>query len=193
MKHLNMNRLTFWAFAAATSLGMVGTQVAHAVQLADGTTHFESPPRLIDSAIREQSVADNNVKYFFLLSVPDNAGESLERVEIVQENGTVFTREIDFEPEESIAYIGHRRRVGEQVSISHSEFDDETNTIALTFDPPIPPGTDLTIRLNAERNPRRSGIYLLGVTVYPEGDIPQGQFLGFGRFHIYDNDNDWFR
>ncbi|MEL6221720.1 MAG: DUF2808 domain-containing protein [Cyanobacteria bacterium J06627_8] len=181
------------AIATTATLSAIGVGAAQAVQFSDGTVHFENPPRLIDSAIREQSVSDNNVKYFFFLSVPDNAGEPLQRVELVQENGDLFTREIDFEPEDSIAYVGHRRSVGEELTIGVSEFNDDANTMTLTFDPPIQPGTDLTIRLNAERNPRRSGVYLFGVTAYPEGTTPQGQFLGFGRFHIFDNSNDLFR
>lgn len=189
MKHLKMLVTTTTA-----ALGVVGLGIAaQAVQLSDGTVSFEQPPRLIDSAIREQSVSDNNVKYFFHLSVPNNAGEALQRVEIVQQHGNLFTREIDFEAEESIAYVGHRRSIGEELRIGLSDFDDDTNTIVLTFDPPIPPGTDLTIRLNAERNPRRAGVYLLGVTAYPEGEAARGQFLGFGRFNIFDNGNDLFR
>ncbi|MEB3210223.1 MAG: DUF2808 domain-containing protein [Leptolyngbyaceae bacterium] len=202
-----MNHLTRLAIATTTlstiglstigisTIGMsaIGFGTAQAVQFSDGTVHFENPPRLIDSAIREQSVSDNNVKYFFLLSVPEDAGEPLQRIEIVQEHGDLFTREIDFDPEDSVAYIGHRRSVGEELTIGTSDFNDDTNTMSLTFDPPIPPGTDLTIRLNAERNPRRSGVYLMGVTAYPEGTEPSGQFLGFGRFHIFDSDNDFFR
>lgn len=179
--------------SATVALSAIGLGVAaQAVQLSDGRVYFENPPRLVDSSIREQSVSDNNVKYYFHLSIPSNAGEPLRRLDIVQEHGDLFTRKINFEADESVAYVGHRSR-GEELGIGGASFDDDINTVTLTFDPPIPPGTDLTVRLNAERNPRQEGVYLLGVTAYPTGEVPRGQFLGFGRFHIFDNGSNLFR
>ena len=189
-----MQYLKTLVMSTSVALSAIGLGVAaQAVELSDGRVHFENPPRLVDSSIRERSVSDNNVKYYFHLSVPSNAGEPLQRVDIVQEHGDLFTREINFEVDESMAYTGHRLRRGEELGIGGASFDDDTNTVTLTFDPPIPPGTDLTVRLNAARNPRRAGVYLLGVTAYPEGEIPRGQFLGFGRFHIFDNGSNVFR
>ncbi len=188
MRHLN-HVIT----ASAAALGAIAFSVAaQAIQLADGTVYFENPPRLIDSSILERSVADSNVKYYFHLTVPEDAGEALQRVEIAQQHGDLFTREVEFEAEESTAHIGHRRR-GDDISIESVQFDEDIQRITLTFNPPVPPGTDLTVRLNAERNPRRAGVYLFGVTAYPEGDVTYGQFLGYGRFHIYDNGSDFFR
>jgi len=190
-----MRHSKIFTISAAAGLAIMGMGVAaHAVQLSDGTVHFENPPRLVDSSIRQQTVADSNVKYFFHLTVPSDAGEPLQQVEIVQQNGTSFTREVEFEPEESVAFVGHGVRGDRSTAfgIGTATYDDETQTLALTFDPPIPPGTDVTIRLNAERNPRRSGVYLFGVTAYPQGAVSRGQFLGFGRFHIYDNGSDIF-
>jgi hypothetical protein len=179
--------------ASTAALGAIALSLtAHAIQLADGTVYFENPPRLVDSSILEQAVADSNVKYYFHLSVPDDAGEALQRVEIVQQNGDLFTREVEFEAEESTAYTGHRPRRGDDITIGSALFDENSQTMTLIFDPPVPPGTDLTVRLNAERNPRRAGVYLFGVTAYPEGDIAYGQFLGYGRFHIYNNGSDFF-
>lgn len=189
-----MRHSTYFATIATAALGAIAlSATTQAVQLADGTVYFENPPRLVDSSILEHSVANSNVKYYFHLRVPDDAGEALQQVEIVQQNGELFTREVAFEPEESIAYTGLRpRRRGDDLPLGTTLFNEETRTVTLIFDPPVPPGTDVTVRLNAERNPRRAGIYLFGVTAYPEGDIAYGQFLGFGRFHIYDNGSDLF-
>lgn len=168
--------------------GVAMGSAAHGVRLADGTVFFEQVPRLVDASITRQSVANRNVGYYFDLSVPDDAGEALERIEITQQDADVFTREVDFELDESQAFVGRRRERDQPLSLGAIEVDDDTHTVSVTFDPPVPAGTDLTLRLEAERNPRRSGVYLFGVTAYPEGTPSHGQFLGFGRFHIYDND-----
>lgn len=61
----------------------------------------------------------------------------------------------------------------------------------MSFDPPVPPATTVTLRLRPERNPRISGIYLFGVTAYPTA-AKRGQFLGYGRLHFYDRDSNLF-
>lgn len=193
MRYLSYLAKTIAATTTAAVIGAIALSTTNqAVQLSDGTVYFENPPRLVDSSILEQSVSDSNVKYYFHLSVPDNAGEPLQRVDIVQQHGDLFTREVEFEADESVAYTGHRRRGGDDISIASAVFDKDTQTVTVTFEPPVPPGTDLTVRLNAERNPRRAGVYLFGVTAYPEGEVAYGQFLGFGRFHIYNNGSDFF-
>ena len=192
-----LKRLNRWLVGtvALAGLGIVLTgpginRVAHAVRLADGTVFFEQVPRLVDASITRQSVSDSNVGYYFDLSIPSDAGEALERIDITQQDGDLFTREVDFELDESQAFVGRRRDRAEPLSIGSVAVDEDTHTVSVTFDPPIPAGTDLTLRLEAEKNPRRSGVYLFGVTAYPEGTPSHGQFLGFGRFNIFDNGND---
>ena len=180
--------LNLWIIAGAIALSTPGLgHIAQAVRLADGTVFFEQVPRLVDASITRQSVSDSNVGYYFDLSIPNDSGEALERIDITQQDGDVFTRTVDFELDESEAFVGRRRDRDQPLPLGTVEVDEETHTVSVTFDPPVPPGTDLTLRLEAERNPRRSGVYLFGVTAYPEGTPSHGQFLGFGRFHIYDN------
>lgn len=174
--------------------GMGIDKAAHAIRLADGTVFFEEVPRLVNASITQQSVSNSNVGYYFDLSIPRDAGEALERIDIAQQNADLFTREVSFDLEDSQAFVGRRRDRQQPLSLGTVEVDDDTHTVSVTFDPPVPAGTDLTLRLEAKRNPRRSGVYLFGVTAYPEGTPSQGQFLGFGRFHIYDNgSSDIFR
>ena len=71
--------------------------------------------------------------------------------------------------------------------------DEDQQSVTLTFDPPVAPGNTVTIALEPERNPRRSGVYLFGVTAYPSGEKTYGQFLGYGRLHFYDRGGDPFR
>ncbi|NEQ98391.1 MAG: DUF2808 domain-containing protein [Cyanothece sp. SIO2G6] len=192
-------RVALWSVATVVTLASLyprpmGINIAaQAVRLSDGKIYFEAMPRLTDATITRQSVSDRNAKYYFELSLPADAGESLQRLEITQQNGDLFTREVEFERERSLAFVGQRRSRGEELTISATLFDQDTHTTTVIFDPPITPGTDFTLRLRAERNPRQAGVYLFGVTAYPSGNGVQGQFLGFGRFHIYENDSNLFR
>ena len=53
----------------------------------------------------------------------------------------------------------------------------------IAFDPPVSPGTTVTVALRAKRNPS-GGVYLFGVTAFPAGERSWGQFLGYGRLHF---------
>ena len=189
-----MSWLKTIGIAAIIAAGTIAVSSAttQAVQLSDGTVFFERVPRLLNASLTKKSVAVGYVRYYFDLSVPSDAGEPLQRIDIAQREGRVFTQEVDFDLEDSQAFIGRRRDRGEELNISNVSLDEETRTVSVMFDPPIPPGTDLTVRLRARRNPRRSGVYLFGVTAYPQGEQAHGQFLGFGRFHIFDNGNNSF-
>ena len=184
-----MKRLNRWMIGTLALASLSIGSAAQAVRLADGTVFFEQVPRLVKASITQQSVSDSNVGYYFDLSIPSDAGEALGRIDITQQDADLFTREVDFELEESQAFVGRRRDRDQPLSLGTVSVDEDTHTVSVTFDPPVPAGTDLTLRLEADRNPRRSGVYLFGVTAYPEGTPSHGQFLGFGRFHIYDNDS----
>jgi hypothetical protein len=77
---------------------------------------------------------------------------------------------------------------GEALTLGNVTADEENQTVSVTFDPPVPPGTVVTLGLKAERNPRSGGVYLFGVTAFPPGESAYGQFLGYGRFNFYESD-----
>jgi Protein of unknown function (DUF2808) len=153
---------------------------AHAVQLADGTVYFNSPPRLVGASTTQNSVYAWSATYYFTLNVPENAGEPLQKVTIAQAEGTDIVRFFDKEAE---AYEGDRR--GNRLSIG-TVSDRKTQTVTVQFNPPVQPGRKVTIALSPQRNPAYSGVYLFGVTAFPTGEKSHGQFLGFGRLHFYD-------
>lgn len=182
------------AGAALLSCGavMVAAPGLRAVQVADGTVFFDRPPLFGEATTTRDAAGRANPTYYFTLTVPEDAGEALQRVEITQRNGDSRFREVDFEPEEAQAFVGSGRR-GEPLSLGEVVWDDESETLSVEFDPPVAPGTDVALRLEADRNPRRGGVYLFGVTVFPEGERSHGQFIGFGRIHIFDSsDSDFF-
>ncbi|MEB3210224.1 MAG: DUF2808 domain-containing protein [Leptolyngbyaceae bacterium] len=169
-------------------MGVVGVGVvAEGVQLADGKVYFERPPSLVNATATVHRLGATNARYYFDLNVPVDAGEPLQRVTIAQEGGNSFVRQVEFDDDEAQAFLGSRRRRGEEVAIASSVWNEDTQTVTIEFATPIAPGTDVTIRLEPERNPELTGIYLFGVTAFPAGDNSQGQFLGYGRFGFSSN------
>jgi len=123
------------------------------------------------------------------LTVPDNAGEPLQKVVIEQAEGGDRPR---FDPKDIRAFEGTRDRQGAALSIQTATSDPQTRITTVTFDPPVPPGRSVTITISPVQNPSLSGIYLYGVTVFPAGEKSRGQFIGYGRLQIYDSHSSLF-
>ncbi|GAB4364763.1 MAG: DUF2808 domain-containing protein [Elainellaceae cyanobacterium] len=183
------------AVAVASSVGSFGwvtQQSTQAVEL-NGQTYFDRPPLLANASTTRNTTMVWEPTYYFTLQVPEDAGEPLGRVLIAQQDGNTAAREIRFEPDETIAFTGTPRNRDESLDIADAVYDSDAQSMTVTFNQPVPPGTTVTIGLQPERNPRLGGVYLFGVTVYPEGEPAYGQFIGYGRLHFYDRDNPfWF-
>lgn len=167
-------------------VGSVGAlrQPAQAVKLANGTVYFNHPPQLLGARTTEKNIRAFGSKYYFTLSVPADAGESLQRVTIAQRESPDDVR---FDLDDTLAFVDEDR--DQQVTLGEVRGNEDRNTVSVTFNPPIPPGKTVTIRLEPRRNPDIGGVYLFGVTAFPQGEKSRGQFLGFGRLHFY-NGND---
>lgn len=174
-------------FALVAGFGGVAVQVTQAVQLRDGTVYFVQPPDLVDAKTTFNNVNMWGAKYYFTINIPENAGEPLQRVTITQQEGGYDVR---FDLEDSRAFIGTPSDKGERLTLGEVTKERETQTVSVTFDPPVPPGKTITIDLRPVRNPMFSGVYLFRVTAFPPGEKSHGQFLGFGRFHFYNHDID---
>lgn len=167
--------------AVAVGIGGVTTQMTQAIQLR-GTVYFAYPPDLVDATTTFKAVNVWGATYYFTISVPENAGEPLQRVTITQQEGADNIR---FKLEDSRAFMGTRASKGERLTLKEVTKDRDTRTVFVNFDPPITPGKMVTIGLRPVRNPRISGVYLFGVTAFPVGEKSHGQFMGFGRLHFY--------
>ena len=126
--------------------------------------------------------------YYFTISLPQNAGEPMKKVTINQQQGV---DRINFRLNKSIA-VGTRSRRGDKIQIGEVTREKKARTVSITFDPPVSPGKTITIGLKPKQNPFTGGIYLFGVTAFPVGAKPHGQFMGFGRLYFYSNDGDSF-
>ena len=179
------------AIAAASSSVLLQSSLilsSQAVQLRDGKVYFVHPPSLVSAATTERQTSSSGASYYFTLSVPEDAGEPLQQVEIAQRDGSTQARLIQFDAEASRAFIGTRRDRGDELNLGENRFDRDAQTLSIVFDPPVPPGTTVTLELQPKRNPRRDGIYLFGVTAYPSGTDAYGQFLGYGRLQFDGSD-----
>lgn len=149
-----------------------------AIQLPNGETFFVRPPILDSAQLSNWSTDVPNTVYQFTIELPKNAGERLQKLEFKQVENSDTIR---FAPNRTKAFLGRGNQLDDGVPITFIQAD---NHWLLTFDKPIEPGTTVTILLHAKRNPTNVGTYLIGVTAYPLGDNPHGQFLGFGRFRL---------
>jgi hypothetical protein len=192
-----MRRLTWLGVALAVSLGFstipwtnswTNRSSAQAVELRDGQIYFIRPPALVGAITTHNSVFFRRPSYYFTLDVPTDAGEPLGQVVINQKDGGTAARRVRYRLDATEAFLGTRGDRGESLSLGTTTFDRDNQTVTVRFDPPVPPGNTVTIRLRPERNPRLGGVYLFGVTAYPAGETPYGQFLGYGRFNIYERD-----
>lgn len=75
--------------AGAVGIGGVTAKVTQAVQLRDGTFHFNQPPDLVDATTTFDSVNVWGATYYFTINIPEKAGEPLQRLVIAQREGEI--------------------------------------------------------------------------------------------------------
>lgn len=151
-----------------------------AIQLADGTVYFAHPPRLVNATT---TFPNPGVwaTYYFTLSLPEKAGEPLQRVTLTQQEGR---EDIRFNLKRTYAFVGTPSRSRQRLNLGEVTFDRQKKTVSVTFDPPVPPGQTVTLGLRPVHNPLYGGVYLFGVKAFPAGEKSYGQFLGFGRLQF---------
>lgn len=171
-------------------LGIISTSIftlcatsTLAVQLGDGRVSFDKSPRLINAVTTLSTVRVWSAKYYFMIELPQDVGEPLQTLTIQQRQAP---DEIDFYLEKTRAFTGVYTDKGEALNIQSVSQDEETETISIRFDPPIPPGTTFSVGLFPKRNPDFGGVYLFGVTAFPAGEKPSGLYLGVGRLQFND-------
>lgn len=158
---------------------------ANAEQLNQGSTFFNRAPRLVRTAASSLATL-TPATYQFTLEVPANAGAPLQAVKIIPEQNF---RTAALDNAQVTAFLGNSFSGGPQLPLASigGETPSDANEVTVVFNPPIAPGQTVTVSVPAERNPDDAGVYLFGVTAYPEGNNSPGLFLGYGRVDIYDN------
>ncbi len=163
--------------------GLLLVSPALAIRLSNGQTAFNNSPRLIRSAT-SFSTSNTPGTYQFTISVPKDAGEPLEAVSIAQQPNV---ETIAFDVTQDRAFKGNSFAGGPALHLASiggtelSKYKKQT----VVFDPPVAPGSTVTVEIVTKANPKLGGVYLFGVTAYPAGENGIGQFLGYGRLHFY--------
>lgn len=174
-------------FLIGVGLRVTTYPMAYALKRADGSISFVQPPLLVGA---KTPYTDTNVwdtTYYFTLDLPLNAGEPLQKVTFSQTQGSQLIR---FDLKHSSAFEGTQDHEGQKLALKPPvKGDRQTQTVTVTFDPPVSPGKTVTIALRTDRNPLYDGIYLFGVTAFPPGEQAAGQFLGYGRLQFYTDGN----
>ena len=176
-----------WLVASTLTLGLLIPSTfasVNAFEVGENKTVFEAAPRLIRTATTNSS-RNGPSTYHFTIEVPENAGEALKAVTISQKDNP---RYINLAVDRSNAFIGDSFAGGPDLELADigGDLSANPNDVTFVFDEPVQPGETVTVRVRAKRNPRVGGIYLFGVTAFPEGgeDSP-GLYLGSGRLHFY--------
>ncbi|BAZ32057.1 hypothetical protein NIES4074_45590 [Cylindrospermum sp. NIES-4074] len=177
------------ALAVFTIIGGSTLKQSQAIQLQDGTIYFAHPPRLLKTTTTYNDVSVWGATYYFTVSLPEDAGEPLQKITINQREGVDYIR---FDLENSFAFEGTGSDKKQRLELKDATSDQKTQTVSLTFDPPVSPGQIITIALKPWQNPRYEGVYLFGLTAFPAGEKSHGQFLGFGRLHFYSHSVNYF-
>jgi hypothetical protein len=180
------SRLAAALSLSLSTVALVGVS-AQAVKLANGTTSFVQPPRLEGAVATQQVARFLGSTYYFTLTLPENAGEPLQKVVISPQEAPDRVR---FDVNRTEAFEGRFDREGTKLPLQSVTQDSKTRALTITFDPAIAVGKTVTIGVYADRNPDLGGTYLYGVTAFPAGDQAVGQFLGYGRIPIYDGGQD---
>ncbi len=179
-KITKFTRLSIAFILGISFLGLFVPQ-SQAVQLADGTVAFAHPPSLLDAITTFRAVRFRGAKYYFTISLPATADESLQKITINLRQGG---DKINYRLDKTIAAVGTARNKTEEIAIADTLFAEETETVTVIFAEPISPGTTFTVGLVPKRNPDLGGTYLFGVTAFPAGEKSQGIYLGPGRLQF---------
>ncbi len=156
---------------------------AVAVEFPDGRVAFDIPPYLNQTYTPYTTTFFPQPTYFFGLSLATTAGEPLERVVIRPLDNQ---EDIYFVPNLTQAWLGKPHRNTPRAQIASVEVNPETFDIEIQFNPPLPPGSFLTIGVSPYRNPALDGVYQFSVVAYPRGGAQAlGQEIGTGRLQFY--------
>lgn len=156
---------------------------ALALKTHNGQTIFEASPTILDVSTTSTKARLSIVKYHLIVKIPANAGEPLQAIKIEQRKN--FPDSIIFDQNQTRAFLGDSHQ--QELTLSPTAMKEKEMSpgeITVIFAQPIPPGNLVTIELKPKNNPRFSGIYQFGVTAYPQGENPQGLYLGSRRINI---------
>ena len=145
--------------------------------------YFAKAPKLIDYATTQDYTRVPGATYYFTVSLPPGAQAPLQQLIFQQKQGVDFLERYHIHLTK--AFLGTRSQRGDKVPVSLVALDRPNRTMTVTFDPPIPPGNEVTVGLRPVYTPHTSGVYLFRVIAFPPGGESKSLTLGVARFHFY--------
>ncbi len=174
----------FSGFAATLiAAGVLVPLTLQAAQLRDGTTVFESPPRLVDFMTTRDRTSDTRATYYITVNLLPEAGEPLQTLTVTLAEGRF--QQLAYRLGDMVVFRGDRQHRGETIPIAAAQYDQETQVLTIDLQEPIQPGEMVTFGIKPVRNPYQEGVYLFEVAALPAGDDPVPQRVGTGRIQIY--------
>ena len=147
-----------------------------AIELENRPTLFSYPLDVTDVRV-PNNYQYRRTDYRFTIDIPEAAEKPLQRVTFSQVEGADYPR---FSERRSRAYESGNRDQALDVSVND---DWDNRTVTVIFDPPVPPGRQITVALNAS-NPR-DGVYIYEVAAAPPNTEGLGQRIGIERLNFY--------
>ncbi len=178
-----------WLGLVSLLVPLVAPSPVNALIGSDGTIYFEEVPRLLNASATRQLSGVQGSTLRFTITVPQGAGVPLGQIHLTQDQNFEALR---ISPDRISAVEGDRFRDGARQIPLRAEVPDfgERQPIEITFDPPLSPGTTVTLGLRPSRTPQTSGVYQFGVVALPAGNQPFEYFLNYGRVNFFERDGD---
>lgn len=165
--------------ASALLLGLAGSIALPASTVASrlpsGRVVFDRAPELVEASVLEVG-AGVEPQVRLVVDLPANQGEPLEAL-------VIRVREPDasviFDTSATVAYTGKFAAEYARVPLANvGGISMDPHEVLVVFATPVEPGNRVAVVLT-NKNSQITGLYEFGVTAYPAGDSPVGQFLGY--------------
>jgi Protein of unknown function (DUF2808)/Trypsin-like peptidase domain len=144
-------------------------------------TSFVQLPTLVKAVTSNRDANVLGALYYFTIDLPSGANAPLQQVDFHLTQGLNYP---NFSAKGTEAFVGDRRNQGSKIPLGMVVTDPLSQTITVTFDPPVAPGQKVTIALRPLQNPSQ-GTYLFEVRGYPEGSLAKNSYIGLGRLDFY--------
>lgn len=175
-----------WPALVATLLSLGLPLPAGALEL-KGSTVFVRAPWKVDLRSYLTNVFERRAEYYFTLTLPEDAGASLDGLTIQQTRGADW--QFPFSAERTKAFLGEPREEGAPIPVE-ARFDPDLRRFTLRFPEPVSPGSRFTVVLVPWHNPSQADTYLFQVEALPAGDNPVASPVGTATLRIYSVD--WY-
>jgi hypothetical protein len=116
---------------------------------ANSTSFTGGVPTLVSADAPYNNVNYLLPQYFFTINLPADTNQSLGQVTIQQQESP-YT--IEFDLDKTQAFEGTENKQGQALELKEVTQDPKTQTINVSFDPPVPPDTTFTISLAESDN-----------------------------------------